>query len=78
MEFYARLQAALTQVSGRELPPLTPDLKIADLGLDSITLADLMLTLEDELKIDLERDELEALQTLADLEALVNRKLTQE
>lgn len=78
MEFYDSLRAALSQVSGRELPPLTPDLKIADLGLDSITLADLMLTLEDELKIDLERDELEALQTLADLEALVNRKLPQE
>ena len=73
-EFLDKLQGALTQVSGRDVGPLTPERPIAELGLDSITLADLMMTLEDELKIDLERDEVEKLVTLGDLETLVLSK----
>lgn len=73
-EFFDRLQAALSQVSGRDLGPLVPERRLVELGLDSITMADLMLTLEDELSITLDRSEMEALDTLGDLEALVEKK----
>lgn len=68
------IRAALGEVSGRDMSSLEAGQKIVDLGLDSITVADLMLVLEDRYGITLERDEMEALVTLEDLMGLIERK----
>ena len=47
-----RVIVDVARTNGRRLPPLTDDLPLLDSGLDSLCLAVIVATLEDELGID--------------------------
>lgn len=73
-EFVDHLQQALSQVTAKEVGPITADREIVELGLDSVSMVEMMVVLEDELDITLEQDELEGLKTFGDLQALVQER----
>ena len=72
-EFERSLTAALQQISDRDVPPITADGLIADLGLDSVSVAELFVVLEESLDVDIDPDEVMKARTFADLQALVQR-----
>lgn len=72
-EFERSLTAALKQVYNREVPPVTADGVIADLGLDSVSVAELFVVLEETLDIAIEPAEVLKARTFGDLQALVKR-----
>lgn len=72
-EFERSLNAALRQVSDRDIPPITADGLIADLGLDSVSIAELFVVLEETLDVDIDPDEVMNARTFADLQVLVRR-----
>ncbi len=51
-ETVLRVIGDVARTNGRHLPPLTDDLSLLDSGLDSLCLAVIVATLEDELGID--------------------------
>lgn len=69
-----KLRQALARVSDRELGPLAPDQPLVELGLDSIAMTDLVMVLEDDFGVNLEREDMEGLTTLADLVVLLEKK----
>lgn len=71
---FERLKEALNRASGKELEQLGPDHPLSELGLDSIAMTDLVMMLEDDFQITLEREDLEGLQTLGDLTALLEAR----
>lgn len=72
-EFERSLNDALRQVCNRDVPPVTADGLIADLGLDSVSVAELFVVLEETLDIAIEPAEVMQARTFADLQALVKR-----
>ena len=72
-EFAQKLTEALTKVSTRDVGPITAERPIRELGLDSITVAEMVLVLEDELNIGLEQNDVMALETFGDLQDLVEK-----
>lgn len=73
-EFAERLRATLSQVLPDQVDDLPADRRLADLGLDSVALAEFILALEDELDITLEVEELDGLETVGELEALLRQR----
>lgn len=73
-EFSKKVQAALDEVSGRAVGPISADLRLDELGLDSVSISELVLVLEDELDITLEPEELFEVETFGDLEKLIRSK----
>ena len=71
-EFIETLSAALHQVSTADPGALEADRLIADLGLDSIALVDLIVMLEEKTQRSLDDRELANMQTLGDLQRLVD------
>lgn len=69
---FEQLRAALARVSARDLGLLEPSQPLAHLGLDSISLADLALVLQDEFGVELKLEELAELETLQDLVDRIN------
>ena len=72
-EFVAHCQQALAQVSTKDVGPITADRPLADLGLDSISMAELVIQLEDMLNVTLDQKEVEGLQTFGELEELIRK-----
>ena len=72
-EFANKLSEALAKVSTRDVGPITADRPILELGLDSISLAEMVLVLEDELDIGLEQRDVMELKTFGDLQDLVEK-----
>jgi acyl carrier protein len=62
---------ALEEVADREVGPLTVERSLADLGLDSVAMAELLVVLEDKLEVTLDEGELASIKTLGDIQALV-------
>lgn len=58
------------------IPPPSPEMNVQDLGLDSVSLMEVVGCLEDELEILLPNEDLEAVKTVADLERIVRRELS--
>ncbi len=56
-------------------PPATPDASLADLGLDSLGLADLAVALEERFGVRLARGDVGGLRTVRDVAAIVQQKL---
>ncbi|MBM3462811.1 MAG: acyl carrier protein [Armatimonadetes bacterium] len=72
-EFVDRMRAALAQVTTVDVGPLTADRSIRELGLDSVTLAELLLTLEETEGITIEQTDIERMKTLGDLQGIILR-----
>lgn len=71
--FVEAVEKALAQVTTREVGPITADRELADLGLDSVSMAELILVMEDELGVSVDLVEAEGLKTFGDLQELVAR-----
>ncbi len=65
---------ALRQVSVKDLGPVTAERELADLGLDSVSVAELVIVLEDSFNLSLEPADVEKLKTFGDLAELIRAK----
>ena len=72
-EFEKNLLAALREVSARDIGPIQASDALADLGLDSVSVAELFNVLEDTLDVSLEPEQLARLVTFGDLQELITR-----
>lgn len=74
-EFVEQLTRALKQVAHHDVGPISGDRPIAELGLDSVVVAELLILLEEQFDIALEQSDIDQVKTLADLQAAVHRAL---
>jgi acyl carrier protein len=65
---------AIHEVSGRTMSNITADQAIAELGLDSVSVMEMVGALEDKLGIHFSDDDLSKVDTFADLAAAVKRR----
>lgn len=72
-EFKQHLEEALAEVAAGDIGEVTADREIADLGLDSISLAEMVLELEDKIDVVIEPEDLQSLETFGDLEAFIKK-----
>jgi acyl carrier protein len=75
-QLIATFQRVATEVAEREFPPLKGETVIADLGIDSLAMLEIVGAMEREFKIQLPDDQLVGLQTVNDLVGLLERKLS--
>lgn len=75
---FERVRKILADQTGEPIHRISPETKLRDLRIDSLDTVELHLELEDEFNIELLDREIEALATVADVEALVRRKLGAE
>jgi acyl carrier protein len=68
-----RIEKVLRVNRGDDNLTVTPETVLAELGLDSLDMAELVMELEDEFEITLETDE--AIKTVADLTAKIEAQL---
>lgn len=73
-EIAKKLEEGLHEVSGREVDKITDERRLDELGLDSVSLAELVILLEDELDIVLENEDLLELETFGDLAKLIESR----
>lgn len=76
--FVQSVQEALKEVSPQDLGPITSDRPIAELGLDSVSFAELLVVLEDKLNLTIDDSQLKDVKTFGDLQALVQRLTSSE
>lgn len=76
-EFKEHLSEALSEVAAGDIGPLTADRELAELGLDSISISEMVIVLEDKQDIDIDASQLAGLSTFGDLQDLV-QKMTAE
>ena len=69
-------QKVATEVAEREFPPLKGETVIADLGIDSLAMLEIVGAMEREFKIQIPDDQLVGLQTINDLVGLLQRRLS--
>ncbi len=72
-QFLEAVRAALEKVRCDQPGLLTRSRPIRDLGLDSISLVEMVIHLEEALDITLDQDQIEGLRTFGDLQELVAR-----
>ncbi len=72
-QFVEDIRAALTRVGCLQPGPLTKSRPIRDLGLDSITLVEMVIHLEDRLNATLDPTDVDRLVTFGDLQELLAR-----
>ena len=68
-------EAAKKTLRGRKLPPITREVKIRELGIDSLDMMEIIGSFEDDLGVVLPDDQLAALETVADLERAIQGQL---
>ena len=69
-EFKSHLEEALRRVSADEIEEVTAEQKLAELGLDSICVSEIVLELEEQMDITIDEDKVAELETFGDLEKL--------
>ncbi len=72
-EIYAKLNELVAEKTGGQ--QVAPDTNLADLGLDSLDRADVMMRIEDEFSIQFTEEEMTGIATLSDLEKCIEKKL---
>lgn len=72
-EFLELVQKNLGEVTVEDVGPITADRELKDLGLDSMSMAELILLIEEQLGLSLERSHMEGVKTFGDLEDLLER-----
>jgi acyl carrier protein len=68
-------QKVATEVAEKQFPSLKGETVIADLGIDSLAMLEIVGAMEREFKIQIPDDQLVGLQTINDLVGLVERRL---
>ena len=56
-----------------DVSEIAPEMKLSDLGIDSLDTVEMMMNLEDELGVEIELDE--KVETIADLVAFIEKKM---
>jgi acyl carrier protein len=72
-EVLAVVQATLREVVDRPLGELPPETAIADLGIDSVSVADMVFRIEEALDIEMPTSDWITVRTLADFVDAVHR-----
>ncbi len=72
-EIYAKLEELVDEKTKGKA--VTPDVKLTDLGLDSLDKADIMIRIEDEFHISFNEDEIVGVSTIGELEKVIASKL---
>ncbi len=73
MSTFADVQAMLTSKFDVKAELIQPEAKLVDLGLDSLSIAELIFDIGDKYDIEIPEDDLEFQTTLQDAVALVDR-----
>jgi acyl carrier protein len=69
-------QKIASEVAEREFPQLKGETVIADLGIDSLAMLEIVGAMEREFKVQIPDDQLVGLQTVNDLVGLLQRRLS--
>ena len=69
-----KIKIALERLDFGDIGPVTADQRIDDLGIDSVSLSELIVLLEEDYKIDIDSEELFSLETFGELESLLKSK----
>jgi acyl carrier protein len=69
-------QKIASEVCEKDLPKLEGKTVIADLGLDSLQVLEIVGAMEREFKVQIPDDQLVGIQTVDDLVGLINRRIT--
>jgi acyl carrier protein len=72
-EMRALFRDAILEVSGKAVDDVRSEQPIAELGLDSVTVMEMVGSLEDKLQVHFSDDELTRVNTFGDLAKLVER-----
>lgn len=75
VDVIAAFKEAALEVHGRDLGPLGPATEISTLGLDSISVMEMTGCLEEKLNIRIPDEDLAEMETLGQLDALIQRLL---
>ena len=70
MSTFEKIAAAVADSKGLDLSAIKPESTFQDLGVDSLDVAELVMSLEDEFGITIELDE--SIQTVADMVKLID------
>ncbi len=70
MNTFEKVAAAIAESKGLELSAITNESTFQDLGIDSLDVAELVMSLEDEFGITIELDE--SVKTVADMVKLID------
>lgn len=73
VDVIALLQRASLAVQGRELPTLTLTTRLAEIGVDSVALLEMVGAIEDEIGLRLPDEEIARLATVNDVADLIAR-----
>jgi acyl carrier protein len=73
VDVLALFQKAALEVNGKQLSGLTAETVISKLGLDSVAVMELVSYFEEKLSIRMPDEDLATIQTLGDLDKLVQR-----
>ena len=74
-EIIQRLREAAIEIAERELPEMTEDQVIAEIGLDSLSTLEMVGMMERDLGIFMPTDELAEIRTVGELTDLIEHKL---
>lgn len=74
-DIYAKLLEFVSEKT--KVSSFEPSTKLADLGLDSLDKADIMIQIEDAFHISFNEDEMTQISTIGDLEKSIENKLNQ-
>ena len=69
-----KLKTALNRLDMETPDRITADLRIDDIGIDSVALSELVVLLEEDYDIDIDSEELFSVETFGELEALLKTR----
>ncbi|MFA5505729.1 MAG: phosphopantetheine-binding protein [Vulcanimicrobiota bacterium] len=69
-----KLKIALERLDYHDFGPITDELRIDELGIDSVALSELLALLEEDYDIDIDSEELFSVETFGELEALLKAR----
>ena len=72
-EFATVLRDIMTKISSRDVGEFRASQSLAELGLDSVSLAEVIMMLEDEFNVSLDQREIEQIDSFGQLHELVQR-----
>ena len=77
-EFASVLRDITTKLSDRDVGEFTSSQSLSELGLDSVSLAEVIVMLEDEFNVSLDQREIEQIESFGDLQDLMQRARNQK
>jgi len=72
-EFASVLKDIMTKISSRDVGEFRASQSLSELGLDSVSLAEVIVMLEDEFNVSLDQREIEQIESFGQLQELLQR-----